>query len=210
MRQAAAGTALATAVAVLVLAVGVVAVGGCGVRVAGAPSPDPAALASPPTSSEPSAPSREAFADAEGRFTLVPPSRWLVDTSGTRGTAVVFLDPEPAQAPGTAFTPNVNVLVVPSTADLPETVVGARAELAGLAGYRPTADEPAVLADGTPAHRLGGAFEDPASGPALRNVQLFTVHEDMTVVVTGTCPVEAWDGCGPLFDAVLRTLTVTR
>ena len=185
------------------------AVSGCAVRVPGTPGPDPAVLAAPPASTSAPRPAGF-FTDAAGRFGLVPPAGWSVDTSGARGTAVVFLDPEPAETAAGAFSPNINVLVTSSNAGLPATVVGARTELAKLAGYRPTVDEPAVLADGTPAHRLGGDFDDPASGFALRNLQLFAAQGDAAFVVTGTCPLEVWSDCEPVFDRALRTLTVTR
>ena len=63
-----------------------------------------------------------------------------------------------------------------------------------------------MLADGSPAHLLGGRFSDPA-GFALRNLQLFAVHGDRTIVVTGTSPAETWDEYEPVFDSTLRTVT---
>lgn len=198
---------VATLVAGLIAVTAVV--GGCAVQVPGTPGPDPSVLAAPPTSTSAPRPAGF-FTDAAGRFGLVPPAGWSVDTSGTRGTAVVFLDPEPAETAAGDFSPNINVLVTSSNAGLPATIVGARTELTALAGYRPTVDEPAVLADGTPAHRLGGDFDDPASGFALRNVQVIAVQGDSAFVVTGTCPVEVWSDCQPVFDRALRTLRVTR
>lgn len=187
---------------------------GCTTTVPGVAAPDPAARAAPPAASVTAAPWRPApdpagtFVDPEGRFALVPPQGWSVDSSGLQGTAVVFIDPAATELAGGPFNATVNVFVSPAAADLPATVVGVRAELDGLTDYRPTTDEPVTLVDGTPAHLIGGTFAAPQSLIPLRNVQLFTVHDGSTIVVTGTSPVERWDAHGPVFDASLRTLTV--
>lgn len=219
MRKAAAGIAL-------VLAVGV-GVGGCSISVAGTPSADPAAVAAPrttasmtptttltgpptvaPTGALAPGPPADIFADSRGRFRMVPPPSWTVDTSGTRGAAVVFLDPEPTPTASGPFTANINVIVVPASADLPATVVGARQELLGLNRYVSATDEPFTLRDGTPAHMLGGTFTDPGSGLDLRSLQLFTVVGASTIVVTGTALATTWDVHRVPFDTALRTLTV--
>lgn len=179
--------------------VAVVVLAGCAVTVAGRAGPDPAAGAIP-------VPAGGRYSDAGHRFRITPPPGWAADTSGAQGTAVVFRDPAPARAG--AFTANLNVLVVPAAAALDATVVGARQELRRLPGYTPVTDEAAVLADGAPAHLLGGTFTDRRAGPALRNLQLFTVHGGSTVVATGTAPAAGWDSFARVFDAALRTLTV--
>jgi hypothetical protein len=101
------------------------------------------------------------------------------------------------------------VIVVPAVADLPGIVRGARQEVRALGDYRPMADEPVTLPDGTPAHLLGGTFRNPDTGLALRNVQLLAVRAGAeTVVVTGTALADEWDGYGPVFETSLRSLTV--
>ncbi|MHA6624315.1 hypothetical protein ACU61A_02780 [Pseudonocardia sichuanensis] len=184
--------------AALVLAAGT-ATAGCAVEVAGTPSPDPAAVARPGSA---------AFSDASGRFALDPPPGWSVDTSGTQDTAVIFADPQPVGPAGRRFRANINVIVVPAGADLPTTVASARQELTGLPHYRPTADEGITLVDGTSAQLLGGTFDDPRSGLALRNVQVLSVHAGETVVVTGTTLADEWSGHGRVLESSLRSLTV--
>lgn len=196
---------MATACAALLLAASV-AVTGCSVQVAGRASPNPAAVAVPVPRS--STVPDDLFRDAQGRFGLVPPPGWTVDTSGAQGTAVVFLDPRPTETPAGRFSANINVLVVPSPADLDATVNGAMLELQGLTDYRSTEDEPVTLPDGTPAHIIGGAFRVPASGFALRNVQLVAVHDGTAIVATGTSFEESWDVYEGAFQASLRSLTV--
>jgi len=98
------------------------------------------------------------------------------------------------------------VLIVPNAAELTATVRDARQEVTSVQGYLPVEDAPFVLADGTPGHLLGGRFSDPA-GFALRNVQLFTVRGDRTIVVTGTAPADTWDEYAPVFDSALHTVT---
>ncbi|OZM80368.1 hypothetical protein [Pseudonocardia sp. MH-G8] len=182
----------------LVLVAGLVAAG-CAVEVAGTPSPAPAAVGRPDSA---------AFSDASGRFSLVPPPGWSVDTSGTQDTAVIFADPLPVGSAGGRFRANINVIVLPAGADLPTTVASARQELTGLPHYRPTADEGITLADGSRAQLLGGTFDDPGSGLALRNVQLLSVHAGATVVVTGTTLAGEWAGHGGVLESSLRSLTV--
>jgi hypothetical protein len=181
------------------------ATAGCAVPVAGTPRADPAAVARPAPAPRPPGPE---FRDAGGRFGLVPPAGWTVDTSGRQSTAVVFVDPRPTEAAGERFRTNINVIVLPARADLPGTLAAAREEVRALSDYRSTADEPATLSDGSPAHVLGGTYVDPRSGLALRNVQLLAVHGAETVVVTGTTLAQAWPGRGPVLEASLRSLTV--
>jgi hypothetical protein len=178
---------------------------GCTVPVAGTPAPDPAAVSNP---TPPPRPPGAVFDDARGRFHLVPPPGWNVDTTGAQDTAVIFADPRPIEWAGGRFRANLNVLVVPAAADLPGTVVNARQELVALTDYRSTTDERATLSDGWAAHLLGGTFRDPRGGHALRNIQLLTIRNGETVVVTGTAPADAWAGYETVFETSLRSLTV--
>lgn len=192
------------AIGVAAVLAGVLSVAACTVAVPGAPAAAPAATARPSPS-----PSGPAFRDALSRFDVVPPPGWTVDTSGVQGTAVVFADPQVSQAAGGRFRANINVIVLPATTDLPGIVGAARQEVRALAGYLPTADEPVTLPDGSPAHLLGGTYQDPKSGLALRNLQLMVLHGGgETVVVTGTALADTWDGYGPVFESSLRSLTV--
>lgn len=188
-----------------VLLVAVLGAAGCTVPVPGAPAADPAALARPAPAPRPPGP---VFHDAQGRFGLVPPPGWTVDTTVTYETAVVFADPQPSESPSGRFRANVNVLVVAARTDLAGTVTMARQEVQELADYRPTADEPVTLPDGSPAHLIGGTFRDPESGLALRNVQLLAVAGPRTVVATGTALADTWGSYGPVFETSLRSLTV--
>ena len=198
----------ATCVALVVAGL---ALTGCTVQVPGSGTPSPAAAVAPVPSSDPLAPPDAAgdrFVDSQGRFGLVPPSGWTVDTSGMQGTAVVFLDPQPSSSVAGRFSSNINILVVQSGGDLENTVLGARQELAGLTDYAPMVDEPVTLVDGTPAHMLGCSFTDPGTGLTLRNIQLFTVHGGMAIVATGTSLRDVWSGYEQTFQTSLRTLTV--
>ena len=183
-------------VALLVLA-------GCTSTVTGVAAPEPASASAAPGLST-SAP----FADARNRFHIAPPAGWTADTTGAQGTAVVFRDPNPTAAGDRTFNANINVIVVPAAAALDATIDGARQELRGLPGYASTADEAAVLTDGTAAHLLGGTFTDSRSGAQLRNLQMFTVRGGSSVVATGTAPAASWTSFAGEFDAALRTLTV--
>lgn len=146
------------------------------------------------------------YVDGQRRFSIVPPQGWRPDTSGRESTAVFFLASDPDTAAAGPFVSNINVLVLPAHADLDATVGAARGELAGLNAYRLLDDEAATLAGGLPAHVLGGTFTQ--SGFALRNLQLFTVYQGSTVVVTGTALADRWAGYGALVDASLHTVIV--
>jgi hypothetical protein len=185
---------------------GAISAAGCTVAVPGTPAADPAALTRPAPSPRPHG---AVFHDALSRFDLVPPQGWTVDPSGAEGTAVVFADPRVSESPGGRFRPNINVIVVPAHTDLPGIVTGARQEVRALAGYLPTADEAVTLPDGSPAHLLGGTYQDPETGLALRNLQLLALHGGTeTVVVTGTALADTWDGYAGVFETSLRSLTV--
>lgn len=186
---------------VMVATASVLLLGGCAVPVAGTarPAAGPAVGAS--------AAAAGTFDDPQGRFALVPPAGWVVDTSGASGTAALFLDPRPDPAPTGEFTANLNVLIVPTTTALPATVDAARQEVSSVRGYAGVEDAPVTLADGTQGHLLGGRFVD-RSGFALRNVQLFAVQGDRTIVVTGTALADSWDRYSAAFDSALHTVTV--
>ncbi|WP_433290029.1 LpqN/LpqT family lipoprotein [Pseudonocardia sp. CA-142604] len=189
----------------LVLVAGM-ALAGCSTTVAGVAAP---ARASGSSSAAPaSAPSGKPFKDAQGRFTLNPPAKWVIDDSGEQGTAALFLEPRSAATEARGFSANINVLVVPSPVDLSTAVTGARQELTSLDGYASTTDESLVLRDGTPAHLLGGTFVDPGSGLELRNEQLFAVHDGSAIVATGTSLADDWETYEPVLDTALRSLTV--
>jgi hypothetical protein len=192
------GPALRLAVCLAVVA----SMTGCTATVGGTASPIPVTAA--PSSAAPS--SGSPFSDAGNRFRIAPPPGWGVDTSGTRGTAVVFRDPAPTPAGDRTFNANINVIVGPAAGELDAAVGGARRELRTLPGYTSTADEAVVLADGTAGHLLGGTFTD--QGAELRNLQLFTVRGRSSVVATGTAPAASWASFGAVFDACLRTLVV--
>jgi hypothetical protein len=168
---------------------------GCTATVAGTASPV-AVTAGAPGSSAPT--SGGPYSDVGNRFRIAPPPGWAVDTSGIRGTAVVFRDPVPTPSGDRTFNANINVIVGPATGELDRAIDGARRELRTLPGYTSTADEDVVLADGTAGHLLGGTFTD--QGSELRNRS--------SVVATGTAPASSWGSFGGVFDAALRTLVV--
>jgi hypothetical protein len=187
-----------------VLLVGAV-LGGCAAKVPGNPVAEPNVPPAAPVTGPGAVPG--GFVDPTGRFGLVPPAGWVVDTSGASGTAAVFLDPTPTPSDAGDFTANINVLVVPGSGALPDVVADAQREMSSLASYRSLEDEPFPLADGHPGYLVGGRFDDPAGYP-LRNIQLFSVQDDRTVVVTGTALAPAWEQYRPVFEAVLRTVSV--
>jgi hypothetical protein len=188
----------------------VATVTGCTATVTGTASPIPVTAGPASAGSAPSAaapPSGTPYSDAGNRFRIAPPPGWTVDTSGTRGTAVVFRDPVPTPAGDRTFNANINVIVGPAAGELDAAIDGARRELRTLTGYTPTADEAVVLPDGTAGHLLGGTFTD--QGAELRNLQMFTVRGRSSVVATGTAPAANWASFGGVFDAALRTLIVS-
>ena len=92
---------------------------GCASEVPGNPVAEPGVVAGPAAAP---APAPGGFVDPQGRFGLVPPAGWVVDTSGASGTAALFLDPKPTPSDAGNFTANINVLIVPTAGPLPATV----------------------------------------------------------------------------------------
>jgi hypothetical protein len=192
-----------------VLVVVTAAAAGCSMPVPGAPVPAATPTAAPRTLVPPTpAPATAAFADSRGRFRIVPPAGWTTDTSGAQNTTVVFVDPKPTQSEDGPFSANINVLVVSSALGLDATVTRAKQELHGLGAYTSTVDEAVVLADGTPAHLLGGTFTDQRSGFTLQNEQLFVVHAGSTLVATGTALAASWGQSAAAFEGAFGTFAV--
>jgi hypothetical protein len=207
------------------LAAAALALAGCASQTGGtaapaaAPAPNPPASAAVPSPAAPVTPAApagggaaagDAFDDPKGRFDVLPPSGWTVDTSGAQGTAAVFLDPEPVDTPKGAFQPNVNVIVAPSPGgQLADLLDGTRSELASLNQYKSTTDEEITLADGTAAHLFGGTFTDQASGLDLQNLQLFAVDDTSVYVVTGTAPTSAWGQYESELATSVRSMTLS-
>lgn len=183
---------------------------GCAAPIPGTPT---AAAGDAPRTSAPVVPSPAPgvlgarFADSRGRFRVAGPTGWRTDTSGAQGVAVLFVAPTAARSAAGTYSPNVSVYLVDSPNPLDATVTGARQELRGLAAYAPMADEALTLADGTPAHLLGGTFTDLSSGLTLRNLQLFTVHDGHAFAVTGTTLSTDWGGHEEQLRAALASLT---
>ena len=208
------------------LAAAALALAGCSSQTGGtaapAAAPNPPASAAAPSPAAPptgapdvgppagGAAAGDAFDDPKGRFDVLPPSGWTVDTSGAQGTAAVFLDPEPVDTPKGAFQPNVNVIVAPSPGgQLADLLDGTRKELASLNQYKSTTDEEITLADGTAAHLFGGTFTDQASGLDLQNLQLFAVDDTSVYVVTGTAPTSAWSRYESELATSVRSMTLS-
>ncbi|MCO1656795.1 hypothetical protein [Pseudonocardia humida] len=214
-------------VAAAVVLAAALALGGCSSEVAGSASPvagggagAPAAGPEPsgapqPTSAAPTpggggqARQGDAFDDAQGRFDLLPPEGWDVDTSGQQGTTAVFLDPQPVSTAAGQFRVNVNVIVGAFDGDLDDLLAETRTQLTTFTAYTSTADEDVELSDGTKAHLIGGTFTDDASGFDLQNLQLFTVDGGNVFAVTGTAPVEVWDDYEAELESTLRSLTLS-
>lgn len=196
------------AVAAAVLLAGLTA--GCATPVAGEPRAAPA----PPTPTAvrlpPPAPGvlGKLYVDPQRRFAIAPPAKWLVDTHGVGGSAVLFRDPTPERSVQSELAANLSVFLPDAHLGLAETLAGSRQELEGLNGYASTADEDVTLADGTPAHLLGGTFTDLGSGLQVRDLQLITVAEGRTIVVTAASLRSTWPAHEDEFRAALGSLQV--
>jgi hypothetical protein len=209
--------------AAAVLLAGALALGGCATEVAGTAAPAPevgsgsgASTAAPQPTTEAPAPSGEgqakqgdAFDDDQGRFDLLPPEGWEIDTSGQQGTSAVFLDTQPVSTSAGQFRVNVNVIVGAFPGDLDDLLAETRSQLPTFKDYASTADEPVQLSDGTKAHLIGGTFTDEASGFDLQNLQLFTVDGGNVYAVTGTAPTEVFADYEDELDTTLRSLTLS-
>jgi hypothetical protein len=208
-----------------VLLAAALALGGCASEVAGSPAPAPAGAGAPSAGPEPSgspqptteapapggggqARQGDAFDDAQGRFDLLPPDGWDIDTSGQQGTTALFFDPQPVTTSAGQFRVNVNVIVGAFGGDLDDLLAETRAQLPTFTAYSSTTDEPIELSDGTKAHLVGGTFTDDASGFELQNLQLFTVDGGNVFAVTGTAPAEVWADYEEQLEGTLRSLTL--
>ncbi|HVL84988.1 MAG TPA: hypothetical protein VM367_11980 [Pseudonocardia sp.] len=178
--------------------------GGCTAVVPGSATPvgASAAVGVPSTTV---APPPGLHVDELERFAIVPPPGWTADHSDPQA-AVVFRAAAGDPSPAGAFTANIYVTVADDGPDLAAVVADARRRLPQeLVDYRSVTDEPVVLDGDVPAHLLGGTF---TFDRPLRNLQLLTVHDGLTIIVTGTAPAGTWPAHAEAIDAALRTLVV--
>jgi hypothetical protein len=205
------------AAACIALVAAAVALTGCTVQVAGHAAADPAAAAAAPTTPPaPTTPQAQAlgpdgrFTDSQGRFAITPPPGWTVDASGQQGTAVVFFDLQAAGGTTNRMASSINVFTGPSELDLDGTIADLRQQLQSFGGgYTYAVDQAVTLADGTPAHMVGGSFTDPSKGFPVRNLQVVSVQNGVAVVATGTALQDVWPSVEQAVQASLLTLSVT-
>ncbi|HZZ49197.1 MAG TPA: DcrB-related protein [Pseudonocardia sp.] len=156
--------------------IGVTVLAGCGSAEQSGPAPSSAAPQPP----------AEHYTDQNAGFSIDPPPGWRVGSSIDPVTVTFYRLP-PDAAGGKPFPVNLNVVIAPTTDTLDANVAAAQAGLPGvLPGYQQTTDERTQLADGTPAHFMGGTYEQ--AGNRLQNMQLVTVGLGNAYVLTGTAP----------------------
>ena len=142
--------------------------------------PPPAAPEAPATSASPAA----SYRNEQSGFALTPPPGWQ-QVPGLAVSAATFVAPN--RASGNPTLVNMNVVVIPTDADLDANLAGAKQLLPEtFPDYKPVLDEAFTLADGQPAHLLGCTFSQ--SGMTLRNLQLLVVARGNAYVVSGTAP----------------------
>jgi hypothetical protein len=132
----------------------------------------------------------DTFEDPQGRYHLVPPSGWDVDTSGTQGTLAVFTDPGPAA--GTRIAPSITLFALPWDGDLESARAQAPTDLA-QSGYQLQDVAPLTLTDRTPAYRFEATGEHPQDpGIQLQIVQVMAVRSGTRYVLQGTTETADW------------------
>jgi len=205
-----------SALLALVAAAGLLAIAGCSAPeaapvppVSGSAAPTPE---SPPTASAPpptSVSQEQRFRDDQLGYSMVPPQGWAARSGDLGGQYMtVFARPDPDTSSNAPFAVNINVMVTTSTGSLAADV-GASMEQFSLMldGYQPVDNEAVELADGHPAHLLGGTFAQ--QGAELRNLQLLVAQGDRLYVATGTAPAVSFEVYEPELRRSLLSFSLT-
>lgn len=174
------------------LAAGTIALAACSGPAT--PPPTTGSPPAPPAVPTPSTPRPAEYVDTEYGYRLVPPPGWRATPPSPQQPAAVtalFVRPAPDSSAGVPFQVNMNVVVSPTAAGLDENATGAKQQLPGvLPDYRAVLDERTELSGGRPAHLLGATYTQ--QGMRLRNLQLITVADGRSYVVTATTPEAGW------------------
>lgn len=142
------------------------------------------------------------YVDSQVGFSIVPPADWQTQPNPAANPVVTFLrTPTDPEGPVTII-----VAVAGTDEGLDENLAAARVQLPQvLSNYQSLTDENTQLADGTPAHLLGGSYTQ--RGTELRNLQLVAVIDGTSYVATATAPSASFDDYRDVVHSSLLTLS---
>ena len=139
-----------------------------------------------------------AYVNSNNRFSINPPSGWVVDSSGAFGTLVIFYGPTEAN-----FRVNMNVIVESTSLTLSAYVSASKSQLyASLTNYNLVSEGPTTIG-GIDGYELVGTFTQGAYN--IKNKQDFLVQNQKAYVITSTALQSNYATYQPVFDESVQT-----
>src|SRR3989442_2881898 len=143
-----------------------------------------------------------AYVNSNNRFSINPPSGWVVDSSGAFGTSVIFYGPTEAN-----FRVNMNIIVESTSLTLSAYVSAAKTQLSqGLTNYYLVSEGPKTIG-GVDAYELVNTFTQGAFN--IKDKQTILVQNQKGYVITSTALQSNYDTYLPAFDESVQTFKVT-
>ncbi len=143
-----------------------------------------------------------AYLNSINRFSINPPTGWVVDSSGAFGTSVIFYGPTEAN-----FRVNMNVIVESTSLTLSAYVSAAKTQLSqGLTNYYLVSEGPKTIG-GVDAYELVNTFTQGAFN--IKDKQTILVQNQKGYVITSTALQSNYDTYLPAFDESVQTFKVT-
>src|SRR3989442_7795942 len=143
-----------------------------------------------------------AYVNSNNRFSINPPSGWVVDSSGAFGTSVIFYGPTEAN-----FRVNMNIIVESTSLTLSAYVSAAKTQLSqGLTNYYLVSEGPKTIG-GVDAYEVVNTFTQGAFN--IKDQQTISVHNQKGYVITSIALPSNYDTYLPAFDESVQTFKVT-
>jgi hypothetical protein len=143
-----------------------------------------------------------AYVNSNNRFSINPPSGWVVDSTGAFGTSVIFYGPTEAN-----FRVNMNIIVESTSLTLSAYVSAAKTQLSqGLTNYNLVSEGPKAIG-GVAAYELVNTFTQGAFN--IKDKQTIFVQNQEGYVITSTALQSNYDTYQPAFDESVQTFKVT-
>ena len=142
-----------------------------------------------------------AYVDSKNQFSINPPAGWLIDASGTLGTAVILYGPTDSN-----FRINMNVITEATSLSLSDYVISAKAQLSsGLNNYQLVSETPTSIG-GVAADELVNTFTQGSTN--IKDKQDILVQNGKAYVVTSTALQTNYGTYQALFDESIQTFKI--
>ena len=150
---------------------------------------------------------RVSYTDAQGRFSMMPPQGWQTDTSGQKGTLVIFVNPVADHDGSSAFQSNINVVSGSlGGKTLDEYVDAQKAALGANFKNLSLLNDTSTVINGAPARMIEISFA--TNGMTLHDLQASIADNGTLYVVTASTLDASWDAYQGQFTQALGSFAL--